>query len=156
MTCSLAVRELVARIPAPRGDHGQNKDSAVPEQSFISVRIPLTDIFGDMGEVELNGPSAACLEIDEQQSGLRTEHVAWVRLAVQQLLGSAAVGDRLSPAPERTDEKFPIRVGQLRSEVTAPHKLLSRFHSIGEVRRPEIELAHAGMQSLKRIRVVDW
>ena len=49
-----------------------------------------------------------------------------------------------------------IRVGKLRSEVTALRKLLSRFHSIGEVRCPDIELAHAGMQSLKRLRVVGW
>ena len=79
----MPVRELVARIPAPRGDHGKNKDSALTEQFFISVRIALADIFGDMGEVELDGPTATRLEIDEQQSGLRAEHVARVRLAVQ-------------------------------------------------------------------------
>jgi hypothetical protein len=79
----LPVRELVARIPAPRGDHGKNKDPALPEQFFISVRVTPADIFGDMGEVELDGPTATRLEIDEQQSALRTEHVAWVRLAVQ-------------------------------------------------------------------------
>jgi hypothetical protein len=74
---------LVARIPAPRGDHGKNKDSALSEQFFISVRIEFADIFGDVGEVELDGPTATRLEIDEQQPGLRAEHVAWVRLAVQ-------------------------------------------------------------------------
>ena len=83
MSCSLPVRELVARIPAPRGDHGKNKDPALTEQFFISVRITLADLFGDMSEVELDGPTATRLEIDEQQSGLRTKHVAWVRLAVQ-------------------------------------------------------------------------
>src|SRR5260221_13821079 len=103
---------MVARIPAPRGDHGKNKDPALPEQFFISVRVALADIFGDMGEVELDGPAATRLEIDEQQPGLRTEHVAWVRLAVQKLLGGAAVADRLSPAPERVDEKVPIRGGK--------------------------------------------
>jgi hypothetical protein len=74
---------LVARIPAPRGDHGKNKDSALTEQFFIGVRIALADVFGDMGEVELDGPTAARLEIDEQQSGFCAEQVAWVRLAVQ-------------------------------------------------------------------------
>ena len=98
-TCSLPVRELVARIPAPRRDHGKSKDSAVKEQFRISARVAIADIFGDMGEVELDGPTAARFKIDEQQSGLRTEHVARVRLAVQELLVSAAATDRLSLAP---------------------------------------------------------
>jgi len=50
----------------------------------------LADFFGRMGEIELDRPAAARLEIDEQQPVLRGEHVAWVRLAVQQLLGAAA------------------------------------------------------------------
>src|SRR5580698_9355392 len=79
-TCSLPARELVARIPAPRRDHGKSKDSAVKEQFRISARVALADIFGDVGEVELDGPAAARLEIDEQQAGLRAEHVARVRL----------------------------------------------------------------------------
>jgi hypothetical protein len=36
-----------------------------------------------MGEVEFDRPTAARLEIDEQQHVLGGEHVAWVRLAVQ-------------------------------------------------------------------------
>lgn len=68
-TCSFPVRELVARIQAPRGDHGQHKDPALKEQFFISVPITLADIFRDMGEVEFDGPTATRLQIDEQQSG---------------------------------------------------------------------------------------
>src|ERR1700683_2817034 len=152
-SCPLPIRELVVQVPAPGGDHGENKDSALAQQVLISAGIALAHIFGDMGEVELNRSTATRLEIDEKQSGLRAEHVAWVRLAVQQLLGSATVDDRLSSAPQRSEEKLPVRVGKIRGEVSGLHKVLSLFHSVGEVRRPEIELAHAGMQSLKRIRV---
>jgi len=80
-SCSLPIRELVARIPAPGGDHGKNKGSALAQQVLISVGIALAHIFGDMSEVELDRSTATRLEIDEQQSGLRAEHVAWVRLA---------------------------------------------------------------------------
>jgi len=52
---------LVACIPAPRGDHGKNKDPALTEQFFISVPVALADIFGDMSKVELDGPTAARL-----------------------------------------------------------------------------------------------
>src|ERR1700722_4128915 len=97
-SCSLPIRELVIPIPAPCGDHGQNQASALSQQVFISAGIALAHIFGDMGEVEFDGSAAARLEIDEQQSGLRAEHVARVRLAVQQLLGTAAVEDRPSAA----------------------------------------------------------
>jgi len=90
---------LVARIPAPGSNHGQNEDSTLTEQFFISVRTVLAHILVDMGKVELDGPTATRLEIDEQQSELRPEHVVRVRLAVQKLLGSAAVDDRLSSAP---------------------------------------------------------
>ena len=69
------------------------------QQVFISVRIALAHIFGYMGEVEFDRSTAARFEIDEHQSGLRAEHVAWVRLAVQQPLGSAAVADCSPSAP---------------------------------------------------------
>ena len=95
----MPVRELVAQVPAPGGNHGKNKDPALAQQVSISAGIANAHIFGDMGEVELNRSTAARLEIDEQESGLRPEHVARVRLAVQQLLGSATVDDRLSSAP---------------------------------------------------------
>lgn len=80
-SCSLPVRELVARIPAPRGDHGKDKDPALTEQLFISVRLTPADLFGDMGEVELDGPRQHVSRSTKQQSGLRAEQVARVRLA---------------------------------------------------------------------------
>jgi hypothetical protein len=51
-----------------------------------------------MGEVEFDRPTATRLEVDEKQPILRAEHVAWVGLTVQDLLGRAAVADRLSQA----------------------------------------------------------
>ena len=155
-SCLLPIRELVIRIPAPGGDHGQNEDSALPQQVLISGGIALAHILGDMGEVELDRSAATRLEVDEQHSGLRAQHVAGMRFAVQQLLASATVDDRLSAASQRSNEKLPIRVGKIRSEAAALHKMLSLFDSIGEVRRPDIELAHASMQSLERIRIVGW
>ncbi len=154
--CSMPVRELVASIPAPRCDHRKNEDPALAEQFLISVRIALADLFGHMGEVEFDRPTATRLEVYEQRSVLRAEHVAWVRLAVQQLLGGAAVADRSSQASKRVAEKLPVRVGERRSLVAARNESLSLCDSIGEVRRRDIERAHAGMQPLERVRVVGW
>ena len=151
-----SVRKLVVRIATPRRDHREHEQPTLAEQSLIGVAIALADIFGRMGDVELDRSPAARLEIDEPNPVVRAEHVAGMRFAVEQLLASAAVGDRLSSAPERSDEKLPVCAGKIRGEVSGLHKVLSLLHSIGEVRRPYIELAHVGMQTLKRIRVVGW
>lgn len=97
---SAPVRELVASIPAPRCDHRQHEDPALAQQVLIYPRtvIVLADFFGGMGEVEFDGPTATRLKVYEQQPLLRGEHVARVRLAVEQLLGAAALADDSSQA----------------------------------------------------------
>jgi hypothetical protein len=87
------VRELVSSIPAPCCDHREHEDAAVAEQVLICTRIVLADFFGCVGEVEFDRSATTRLEIDEQQSVLRGEHVARVRLAVQQLLSTATLAD---------------------------------------------------------------
>ena len=60
---------------------------------MIDTRIVPADVFGRMGEVELDRSTATGFEIYEQQPVLRGEHVARVRLAVQQLIGTATLAD---------------------------------------------------------------
>jgi hypothetical protein len=66
---------------------------ALAQQVMIDTWIVPADFFGRMGEVELDRSTATRLEIYEQQPALRGEHVARVRLAVQQLLGAATFAD---------------------------------------------------------------
>jgi hypothetical protein len=66
---------------------------------LIDTRIVLADFVGRMGEVEFDRPTAARLEVNEQQAVLRGEHVARVRLAVQHLLRAAAPADHSSQTP---------------------------------------------------------
>jgi hypothetical protein len=140
----LAVRESVARIAAPRCDHRKYEHPALAEQFSISARIALADLFGHMGEVEFDRPTTTGFEVDEEWPVLRTEHVARMRLAVQQLLLSAAVAARSSQATQRVAEKLPVRIGKGRSEVAARDELLSLRDSIREVRRRDIDPPHAG------------
>src|SRR4029453_18886582 len=91
-----------------------------------------------MGEVELDRPTATRLEVDEPQPALRAEHVARMRLAVEQLLGGAAVLDRSPQAAQRLAEKLPVRVGERRSAVVARNELLRLLDSIREVRRRDV------------------
>ena len=106
-----------------------------------------------MGEIELDGPAAARLEVDEQRSVRSAEHVAWVRLAVKQLLCSPVVANRSSQPSQCVGEHLPVRVGELRREITTRDELLGLPHSIHEVWRRDIEGAHASMEALERVGV---
>ena len=88
-----SVREPVASIPAPGGDHRQHEDPAFAQQVLIDTLVVTGDFFGRVSEVELNGPTATRFEIDEQQPVLRGEQIARVRFAVEQLLGTATLGN---------------------------------------------------------------
>ena len=52
------------------------------EQCPINVWVAHADLGGDMGQIELDRPSAASLEVDEQRPPVRAEQVARVRLTV--------------------------------------------------------------------------
>ncbi len=73
---------------------------------------------------------------------------------VQQLV-PAALTDLLSKSSQRVAEQLPVHIGEVGGLVTARHELFSRFDSICEVRRGDVECAHARMELLERTRVVD-
>jgi hypothetical protein len=87
------IGELVVSVPAPRCDHGEHEDPALREQVLIGCRVVLAGFLGRMGDVELDGSADHSPEVDEQRSALRVEQVSRMRLSVQQLLVSPAVGD---------------------------------------------------------------
>ena len=120
---------------------------------MIDVRIALADVFGYMGEVKFDRPTTTGLEVDEQWPVLRAEQVAWVWLAVQQLLGGAAVIDCSPQAAQRGAQKFLVRVGKRGSIVGTRDELLRLRDPIREMRRRDIQVPQAGMKPLKRIRI---
>src|SRR5215217_1046936 len=67
MSESPPVRKLVANVPTPRCDHRENELPAIIQQSSVNARVVLADRLGNMGEIELDGSTAACLEVDEQR-----------------------------------------------------------------------------------------
>ena len=150
------VRELVVSIPAPGCDHRKHEDPALAKQVLIHRRIVFADVFGCMGDVELDRSAATRLKVDKQQPFLRPQQVARMRLAVQQLLG----------APRSTIARLRLRSVLLRSSRPVSVKLRCvgavadqplRFRdSIREVRRRQIDLAHAGMLPLERLRILGW
>jgi hypothetical protein len=107
-----------------------------------------------VGDVELDRPAATRLEVCEQQPLLCSEQVAWVWLAVEQLLGVAPFDDRSSQASQRVAEQLTVCVREIGSVVVAPDQPLRFRDSICEVRRRNVDLPHAGMESLERVRVL--
>lgn len=88
------VWEVVISIPAPRGDQGQRQKPAFADEFLIRVRIVLAHLFGHVSNIELDGPPATGLEVDEQRPVLGPEQIARVRLAVQELLDGAPLSNR--------------------------------------------------------------
>jgi hypothetical protein len=153
---SAPVRKLVVSFPTPRYDHREHQNPALAKQVLINIPIVLADFVGHMGDVELDRPAATCLQVYELQPVLRPEQVARVRLAVQQLLGGAAIADRAPQTSQRVAEQLPVSISQLRSEGAVGNQSLRLRDSIREVRRGHIDLPHAGMQPLERLRVLGW
>lgn len=156
MRCPLPVRELIIGIPAPRGDHCENEPPAVVEQLLIDVRIARADHFGNMSKVELDRSSATRLEIYEDQAVTRTEQVAWVRLAVDQLLDRTSIGDRSSQGLQRANQEVSVRLGEPRCAVGADKEFFGFRDTVREVRAPDTESPHAGVESSEHVRVVAW
>jgi hypothetical protein len=146
-----SVRKLIAPVPTPCGDHRENELPTVAEQQLIDARVLLADGLGDMGEIELDRPAAARLEVDEQRSVRGAEHVAWVRLTVKQLFGSPLIANRSAQPSQRACEHLPVGVDELGREITTRDEILGLLNSIREVWRRHIELAHAGVQALERV-----
>jgi hypothetical protein len=116
----------------------------------------LSNFFGGMGNVKLDRPTAAPPEVHEERPSPRTEQIARMRLAVQELLASAAAADRATQPTERVAEEFPVGTGQRWSPLSVANLSLRTGDSIGEVRRSQICLAQGGMQPHKCARIFGW
>jgi hypothetical protein len=147
---------LVAAIPTPRRDHGQHQRPALAKQVEISERIVLAHLVGHMGDIELDWPTATRLQVCEQQPVLRPEQIARVRFAMQELLGGATLTDRPPQLSQRVDQKLSICIPELRSVGAVANQPLRLRDSIREVRRREIDLPHASVQPLERLRILGW
>jgi hypothetical protein len=145
---------LVVSIPPPRCDHRQHEHPALAEELLIGVRVMPANLLGRMSDVELNGPAATRLEVDEQEPFLRAEHVAGMRLAVKELLGGATVLDLPAHGSQRGTEELAVGIGELRSTASVRNERSRLRDSISEVRRRHVDLPHPGMKPLERVRVL--
>src|SRR5262245_69378 len=92
----VSVRVLITDVPSPGSHHGKHESPALLEQDLIDIRVMRADLVGCVRDVELDRPTAARLEVDEERAVRRVEDVAWVRFAVQQLFGSSTGVDVLT------------------------------------------------------------
>jgi hypothetical protein len=116
----MPIREFIPDVPAPRCDHRKNESAAFAEQLSITGRIAIADLFGHMGEVELDRPTATRLEVDEEQTAVSAEEVAWMRLTVQQLLRGSAAEDLLTRTVKRVEEEMPVALRERGCFVSGP------------------------------------
>jgi len=100
-TVLVPIREFIADVPAPGSDHRKNKLSAFLKQNSINIWVVRADLVRHVRDIEFDRPTATRFEVDEVQAVLSAEEVAWMRFAVQQLLGSSAAVDLLTRAVQR-------------------------------------------------------
>ena len=105
---SVSVRQLITHLPAPGGDHCQNEPTTLLEQNLIDIRIQQADLVRHVRNVEFDGATATCFEIDEQQTGRGTEQIAGMRLAVQKLIRGHAAAQGLTGVAQRVEQHEPI------------------------------------------------
>ncbi len=106
------IREFIADVPAPGSDHRKHEPPTLREQNLIDVRIARTDLLWHVGNIKLDGSTAARFEVDEQQAVTGAEEVARMRFAVQQLLGSTAAVDPFTSALQRAEEEMPVGLSE--------------------------------------------
>src|ERR1700722_1317280 len=74
---------LVVAPPPVRCDHRQYEPAALADQILVGVPVAVAHCFWHPGEVVLDWPVGAVLEVCEQRPVLRAEHIPRVGLAVQ-------------------------------------------------------------------------
>ena len=62
------VRKLIANVPAPSRDHREDEATTFLNQSLVDTRVLLADLVRHVSKVELEGATAARLEVDEEHS----------------------------------------------------------------------------------------
>ena len=135
-------------MPQPSRESSRHR-RADPDRRQDSARRPLRA----RARGQFDRPTATGLKVDEQRTVLRVEHVPGCGSPCRSCSAaprSAIVRPRLSRAPA---QEIPVSVGERRRLVAVGDELLSLRDSVGEVRRRDIELAHAGMQPPERMRV---
>ena len=116
----------------------------------------LADFFGRMGDVELDRSAATRLEVYKQQPFLRLSKLPGCGSPCSSCSAAPRSIDRAPQASQRVAEKLPVRVIKLRCLGAVADQPLRLRDSIREVRRSHIDLPHAGMQPLERLRILGW
>ena len=152
-TVSAPVRELVVGVPAPSSHHRKHESPTLDQEHSVEVGIAHGDLVGHVGNVELDWAAAACLEVDEDRPVPGIENVALVRFSVQQLIRTTAESDGAVGVAERVGEKVAVGVSERRRRLPVKNQSLSFGDAIGEVRRHNVEVSHADVESVKSVRV---
>ena len=76
-----------------------------------------------------------------------------MRFSVQQLIRTTAESDGAVGVAERVGEKVAVGVSERRRRLLVKNQSLSFGDAIGEVRRHNVEVSHADVESVKSVRV---
>ena len=127
--------KLVRSVPPPGRDHRQHQTPALLQKHSVEVAVLLGHRWWNVGHVELEWTPTAGLEVDEPWSDRGVEDVAWMRLAVEELLSGAAPFDLSARAGVGVEQELPIGVIEARRQLLVRYQMLRVSDPIEEVRR---------------------
>jgi hypothetical protein len=117
------------------------------------MQTTYSDLVRHVRDVELDGPSAARLEVDEQQPARGAQDVAGMRFAVQHLLDSATAEDPFTRVLQRAQEQPPVGLAEPGGLASAGDQPFRLGDSVEEVRRRDVDAAQTRVQVVERVRV---
>jgi hypothetical protein len=120
---------------------------------LIDIGVVPADLVRHVRNIEFDRPTATRFEVDEPQAVLGAEEVAWMRFAVQQLLGSSTAVDLSTRAVQRADEEMTIDLSERGGCVSVRDQPLSPCGAIHEVRRRDLDPSHPRVQAMERVCV---
>jgi hypothetical protein len=149
----MPIREFIADVPAPGSDHRKHESPTLREQNLIDVRVAGADLLRHVGNIKLDGSTAARFEVYEQRAVTRAEEVARMRFAVQQLLDGTAAVDPFTSALQRAEEEMPISLSERGGFGSLRDQPFSLCGSVQEVWGCDLDASHAGVQALEHVCV---
>jgi hypothetical protein len=152
----MPVREFIADVPSPGSDHRKHKPPTLLEQDLIDIRVVGADLVRHTRNIEFDWPAATRFEVDEQQAVLSAEQVAWMRFAVQQLLGSSAATDLFTRAVQCAYQQVAVGLSERRACVPVRDQPLSLGGPCHQVRRRDLDASHPRVQAMQRVCVFGW
>jgi hypothetical protein len=143
-------------MAAPRRNHRQDEPATILQEVVIDVAVVGAYLLWNVSQVEFHRATAARLQVDEEKTATRIEHIARMRFAMENLLRRSAIKYRPFQCRQCVPDQVSVSVAERGRAVCVPSDDVFGFiDPVGEVRCCQIELPHSSVELLECSRIAD-